>query len=314
MDGIILLFYKYISIQYPKQITNWLSEICTKLGLKGRILVATEGINGTVGGPKEAVEEFKTLFLAHPLFTDVDLKESAGTADHFPRLSIKVKNEVVALGVAPEALTVKDTGTHLKPAEAHALIENNKELVILDTRNDYESRIGKFRNAIIPPLKSFRDFPQYVDSNLDKFKDKEVLMYCTGGIRCERATAYLNVKNVAKKVYQIEGGICRYVEQFPNGFFRGKNYVFDDRIALKVNDDILTHCDICQSPSDTYANCMNAECNAQYVGCRSCFERYEYACSPACAEQITAGAVRTRKKRIAAALDDVQENQFLPQD
>lgn len=298
MDGIILLYYKYVSIQYPQQVVNWIRALCQRLNLKGRILVATEGINGTVGGTPEAIEEFKKEFLAHPLFGGTDLKESAGSADHFPRLMVKVKNEIVALGINPDELTVKDTGIHLTPEQTHELIANKENLIILDTRNDYESRIGKFKNAIIPPLASFRDFPKYIEDNLELFKDKEVLMYCTGGVRCERATAVLNVKNVAKQVYQIDGGICRYVEKFPEGFFRGKNYVFDDRIALKVNDDILSDCDLCHTPADTYTNCMNAFCNKQFIACKTCRDNLEYTCSSDCFEKVRAGTVKVRDSRV----------------
>jgi predicted sulfurtransferase len=298
MDGIILLYYKYVSIQYPQQVVNWIRALCQRLNLKGRILVATEGINGTVGGTPDAIEEFKKEFLAHPLFGGTDLKESTGSADHFPRLMVKVKNEIVALGIDPEVLTVKDTGIHLTPEQTHELIAKKEDLIIVDTRNDYESRIGKFKNAIIPPLASFRDFPQYIEDNLELFKGKEVLMYCTGGVRCERATAVLNVQKVAKQVYQIDGGICRYVEKFPDGFFRGKNYVFDDRIALKVNDDILTDCDLCHTPADTYTNCMNAFCNKQFIACKSCRDSLEYTCSQDCFEKVRAGAVKVRKSRV----------------
>lgn len=298
MQGIILLFYKYVKLQAPETIAAWARELCVRHNLKGRILVGIEGINGTVGGTTEEILGFKQEFKAHPLFADVDLKESEGSASDFPRLMVKVKKEIVALGIAPEELTTADTGTHLTPEETHNLIAHNKDLVILDTRNDYESRIGKFTNAMIPPLKSFRDFPRYIEDNLEKFKGKEVLMYCTGGIRCERATAVLNVKKVAKAVYQIQGGICRYVEKYPDGFFRGKNYVFDDRIALPVNDDILTDCDVCHRPADTYTNCMNTACNKQFVACAQCREIYDYTCSQGCFDSIKNGITKARKNRV----------------
>ncbi|MDQ5890396.1 MAG: hypothetical protein QG604_270 [Candidatus Dependentiae bacterium] len=298
MNGLILLYYKYIAIEYPEQVAKWIRELCGRLNLKGRILIGTEGINGTVGGTLEEIGQFKSEFLAHPLFGDVDLKESIGSANDFPRLMVKVKKEIVALGIDPENLTVADTGTHLTPEEVHTLIQEKKDLLILDTRNDYESRIGRFKNALIPDLKSFRDFPAYIENNLETFKDKEVLMYCTGGIRCERATAVLNVKKVAKAVYQIKGGICRYVEKYPNGFFRGKNYVFDDRIALKVNDDILTDCDVCHEPADTYTNCMNTLCNKQFISCLKCREAYDYTCSQSCLDSIIAGIAKPRKNKV----------------
>ena len=184
----------------------------------------------------------------------------------FPKMEIKVKKEVVHLGIDPEALTINSGGDHLNPDQVHELLKNKPEdLVILDARNDYEWRIGKFENAITPEIKNFRELPEFIDENIDTFKDKQVLMYCTGGIRCERATAYLNEKNVAKKVLQIEGGIVRYCEKYPDGFFRGKNYVFDRRVAVKINDDILTHCDLCNATCDEYTNCINAECNEHYI-------------------------------------------------
>lgn len=300
MTGTILLYYKYIAIQYPKQIQKWLTTLCTKLELTGRIIIAHEGINGTVGGTSTATEQFKKEFLSHPLFAGADMKESAGSAADFPRLSIKVRTEVVALGVDPEKLTTENTGTHLSPDQTHEIIEKKKDLVILDARNNYESRIGKFEGAITPDLKSFRDFPEYIDKHLKDFKDKEVLMYCTGGIRCERATAYLAEKKVAKNIYQIDGGICRYVEKHPDGFFRGKNYVFDNRIALPVNDDVLAECDLCQAPSDNYTNCVNLMCNKHFIACDECRTKYEYACSTECHSLVKNKKVPERQDRVNA--------------
>jgi predicted sulfurtransferase len=172
-----------------------------------------------------------------------------GDSNYFPRLRIVVRNEVTHLGLDPAIITAKNGGIHLTPEQTHNLLKNApQDLIIFDARNNYESRIGSFENALKPDIKNFRDLPEYIDNNLDLFKDKEVLMYCTGGIRCERGSAYLKSKNVAKKVYQIEGGIHRYAEKFPDGFFRGKNYVFDGRIAVKVNDDILGSCELCSTP------------------------------------------------------------------
>jgi predicted sulfurtransferase len=194
-----------------------------------------------------------------------------------------VRDEAVALGIPYDKLTPRQGGQHLTPAETHALItENPDDLIILDARNNYEWEIGRFENAITPDIKNFRDLPQYLDENLDTFKDKQVLMYCTGGIRCERATAYLNEKNIAKNVYQIEGGIVRYAEQYPDGYFRGKNYVFDARIAVKINDDILGSCLLCKQPCDDYHNCLNAQCNKHFIGCYDCVNAFNKTCSQSC--------------------------------
>lgn len=294
--GKILLFYKYIEITYPEQIRKWQERLCKQLNLKGRVIIAYEGINGTLGGTCEALDEYKKELDAHPLFGQIDFKESDGDSDYFPRLRIVVRNEITHLGLDPHIISSKDGGTHLTPEQTHDLIQKApKDLIIFDARNNYESRIGAFQNAIKPDIQNFRDLPEYFDKNLDLFKDKQVLMYCTGGIRCERGSAYLKLKNVAKEVYQIEGGIHRYAEQFPEGFFRGKNYVFDGRIAVKVTDDILGSCDICSIPYDDYTNCLNAVCNKQFIACGTCIEKLENTCSMACLELVQNKKVVVRK-------------------
>lgn len=291
----LLLYYKYVSIKYPKQVVKWQQTVCSELGLTGRILVSHEGINGTLGGTVENANRYKKLMSEHELFGDIDFKESEGGPECFPRLSVRVRNEAVSLGIPYNQLTPSTGGQHLTPTETHDLITKNPDdLVILDTRNNYEWAIGKFTNAITPDIDNFRDLPAYLDNNLEQFKDKQVLMYCTGGIRCERATAYLNEKNIAKKVYQIQGGIHRYAEQYPDGYFRGKNYVFDGRIALKVNDDILGSCVHCSTPCDDYHNCLNAQCNEHFIGCKSCIEKLEKTCSERCKQLVTEKKVMPR--------------------
>jgi predicted sulfurtransferase len=293
--GKIILFYKYVSIEYPKQILKWQHKICTDLGLKGRILLAPEGINATLGGSIENTERYKQIMNNNILFNNIDWKESVGDADDFPRLQITVKPTIVNLGIDPEKLTPAQGGRHLNPQEVHDLLSlKNENLVILDTRNDYEYAIGRFTDAINPDIKNFREFPEYIDKNIDMFKGKEVLMYCTGGVRCERATAYLKEKNVAKEVYQIQGGIHRYVEQFPDGYFRGKNYVFDKRLALKVNDDVLSDCFICHEPCDSYINCINSLCHVQIISCASCQKEYNFTCGPDCQALVAQAAVPIR--------------------
>ena len=291
----IILFYKYVDILYPKQVMKWQQEICQELQLKGRVLISNEGINGTLGGSEENLDQYKMLMAEHEYFINIDFKESSGGPECFPRLAVKVRNEAVALGIPYDALTPRNAGQHLTPQETHELLANKPEdLVILDARNDYEWAIGKFENAITPPIENFRDLPQYLDQNLDQFKDKQVLMYCTGGIRCERASAYLNEKNIAKKVYQMDGGIHRYVEQYPDGFFRGKNYVFDGRIAVRVNDDILATCTLCATPCDDYHNCLNALCNKHFIACQACIEKCNTTCGQTCQMLLAEKKVQER--------------------
>lgn len=296
--GKILLFYKYVDIEYPKQVQKWLQKLCADLHLTGRIIIAHEGINATVGGTEKNTEIFKAAIAKDARFSDIDFKHSEGGADCFPRMRIIVKNEIVYLGLDPKKVTPKNGGIHLTPEQTHNLIASKPDdLVILDTRNDYEWRVGAFEGAIKPDIEHFRQFPKYVDDHLAEFKDKQVLMYCTGGVRCERATTYLVEKGIAKNVYQILGGIHRYAEQYPEGFFRGKNYVFDDRIAVRVNADVLSNCDLCQTPCDDYTNCMNAECNAHYIACPACIQKYGNACSEKCQELLATHKVKPRPER-----------------
>jgi UPF0176 protein len=291
----LTLFYKYVHIQYPKQILKWQNKICQDLELKGRIILAHEGINGTLAGKPEHIDTYIQLMLEHPLFGGIDFKNTQGAESYFPRLRIVIKNEIVHLGVNPETITPEQGGKHLTPQETHELITSNpKDLVILDARNDYEYRIGTFKNAVLPDIKHFREFPEYIEKNLENFKDKQVLMFCTGGVRCERATAVLKVKNVAKEVYQIQGGIQRYTEEYPDGYFRGKNYVFDNRIAVRINDDVLGTCDICAKPCDDYNNCLNASCNKHHISCADCRIMYNNTCSSSCKELLEQGKVKQR--------------------
>ncbi len=297
MMGTILLYYKYVTISEPEATAKWQARLCKKLGLTGRIIIAKEGINGTVGGSYEATQNYIAAMEEHFLFGEIDFKTAPGDENYFPRMRVVVKDEIVRMGVDTETVTVKDTGIHLTPAQTHELLNNAPEnLVILDTRNNYESRVGTFRGSITPDIENFRDFPAYIDENLEKFKDKKVLMHCTGGVRCERATAYLKQKGVAEEIYQIAGGIHRYVEQFPDGHFRGSNYVFDGRITERINSDILSHCDLCKVPCDFYTNCINAQCNAQFLACEPCKEKYAQACSVECKELIEVGKTTVRKK------------------
>lgn len=293
--GKVLLFYKYIFIEYPKQIVKWQKKLCQELGLTGRIFIGHEGINGTVGGTIEAIEQYKTKVLEHPLFSDIDFKESEGGAHCFSKLYIVVRKEIVHLGLDPAQISSANGGQHLTPEQVHTLMaEKPDNLVIFDARNEYEWQIGKFKDAITPPIKNFRELPAYIDKNIDFFKNKDVLMYCTGGIRCERATSYLKSKNAANNVYQISGGIHRYVEQYPEGYFRGKNYVFDQRVSLKVNDDILGSCTLCAIPCDEYANCLNAQCNKHFIGCASCLKKLDGTCSEHCNLLLKTGQATER--------------------
>jgi predicted sulfurtransferase len=280
LKGNVLLFYKYVTIEDPETIAQWQRELCSRLNLTGKILIAIEGINATVAGDsKDLTDEYINEMRKNALFSDIDFKESPGRGRiDFESLSVRVTNEIITTNFVKDLHMLRNVprGIHLSPEQFHQALEKNTEqnnICILDVRNFYESRIGKFENAICPPIRAFSQFAEYVDENLDMFKDKKVYMYCTGGIRCERASAYMKLKGISD-VYQLSGGIHRYIEQFPNGKFRGKNYVFDERGYIKANSDVITTCDVCKvTPYDIYRFCSSEGCRTIVIACDICREK-----------------------------------------
>lgn len=295
--GRILLFYKYVEIQYPGAIAKWHLKRCKELQLTGRVIIAHEGINGTLGGSLENTQIYIDELTQDPRFQGIDFKEAEGDGTCFPRLRVVVKNEIVNLGLDTEKVTVKDTAIHLTPEQFHEMLNNySDDMVMIDTRNDYESRVGHFSNSLIPNTKTFREFPEFIEQQKDLLKNKRVLMYCTGGVRCERASAFVKQATQAKEVYQLEGGIHRYIEKYPNGHFRGSNYVFDARVTARVNNDILGTCDICSKQWDQYVNCVNAFCNKHFIGCPECVTRFEESCGQECFDKLKNNEVKRRPK------------------
>ncbi len=310
MKKIILLFYKYVHIKNPHDVRLWQHELSASLGLVGRILLAHEGINGTLAGTCDATQQYIAAMNKHPLFGGIDFKasEESGEHNYFSKLSVKVKSEIVHFGKKAQGISPDNGGVHLTPEQTHDLIRSkDKDLLILDGRNYYEARVGTFENAVTPQIDHFRDFPDYVDNNQELFKDKKVLMFCTGGVRCERASAYLKSKEVAQEVYQIAGGIHRYVEKFPDGFFRGKNYVFDDRVTVPVTNDILSSCDHCSVSCDDFTNCSSTLCNKQFIACVDCLEKFNHACCYPCFENVTYHNVKKRIYKQKAPAERVKK-------
>ncbi|XP_036431629.1 thiosulfate sulfurtransferase/rhodanese-like domain-containing protein 2 [Colossoma macropomum] len=297
--GEVLLYYYYCQIQDPKLICAWQSELCSKLHLTGKVRVATEGINGTVGGTKTGTSLYIKAMLSHPIFKVMqveDFKTSEGSAECFHELKVGVYKEIVPMGVDPDIISYTLAGTHLEPEEFHKQVQSlledgssKSDTVLLDCRNFYESKIGQFRKCLAPDIRKFSYFPDYVDKNLDLFRNKKVLMYCTGGIRCERGSAYLRSKNVCKEVYQLKGGIHKYLERFPEGFYRGKLFVFDERYAISFNSDIISDCRYCGAPWDQYQLCSTDFCCQLVLSCPSCRQKGLTACCPVCQakEQMT---------------------------
>ncbi len=277
----ILLFYKYVFIQNPEAVRDWLRSLCEKYSLRGRLIVATEGINITLEGKVsdteafiKAMEEDPTSPTGNSRFLAIHMKRSVGTGNAFPKLSVKVRPEIVSLhlGVCDVDPNVT-TGVHLKPEELHQWIADKKEFYIVDMRNAYEHMIGKFAGSICPPMQNFRDLPKLLKT-IEHLKEKTVLTVCTGGVRCEKASGYLITQGF-KDVYQLDGGIVSYMEKYPNEDFEGKLYVFDARVAMGFYTDDPKHkvigvCATCGTASENIVDCREFGCKGQFILCGAC--------------------------------------------
>ncbi|KAM8792605.1 thiosulfate sulfurtransferase/rhodanese-like domain-containing protein 2 [Eudromia elegans] len=296
-EGEVLLYYCYCDVKDPEKVCAWQKALCQHLHLTGKVRVASEGINGTVGGSKVATNLYIEVMLSQPLFKDIlcrdDFKSSAGGAHCFPDLRVGVFEEIVPMGIDPKKVSYKETGIHLSPQEFHREVEQHlsqasqgqSDTILLDCRNFYESKIGHFQGCLAPDIRKFSYFPSYVDENLELFRNKRVLMYCTGGIRCERGSAYLRSKAVCREVCQLKGGIHKYLEEFPDGFYRGKLFVFDDRYAICSNEDIISACRYCGTLWDQYKLCSSQHCRQLVLTCPSCRKKGLTACCPSCQEK-----------------------------
>ncbi len=223
----VILFYKYVFISDPTQLRDRLYSQCERLGLTGRIIVAKEGINATLEGTARAIDTFVKSFTQDVRFADIDVKTSESDGKAFPRLSVKVRPEIVASLLPPTIDPTKDTGSYMAPEELQERLARGDDLIIIDMRNDYEYERGHFKGSLNSGMDNFRDLPNVVERFVH-LKDKPVLPVCTGGVRCEKASAYLKAQGF-KEVYQLKGGMHRYMEQYPEGAFEGELYVFDRR-------------------------------------------------------------------------------------
>lgn len=272
---VVLLFYKYVPIADPVQFMNDHRALCERLGIKGRFIVATEGLNGTCEGTPEAVNEYIKELTSDPRFATMHIKYSPGTGNSFPKLKIKVRPEIVTLGLGVDDIDPNAmTGTHLKPEELHQWFENGEDFEIIDMRNDYEHAVGHFPNSILPPLKNFRDLPKELP-NLAHLKDKKVLTVCTGGVRCEKASGYLKQQGF-QDVYQLDGGMVTYMEKFPGKNFNGAMYSFDGRNVIDYDGqshEIIGRCKKCGNKTEQYMDCKNNSCHGQFLYCADCFNK-----------------------------------------
>ncbi len=281
----VILYYKFVPVSDPTTVMFWQRQLCQRLNLKGRIIVAEQGINGTLGGAIEDLKAYRKEMNQHPLFNGIEYKWSDGERDDFPRLSVKVRPELVTL--APdESFDVFNSTKGLRPKEWHRYLEENPDTIVLDARNDYESDIGYFKtkNIIRPKISTFKQIKQEL-KNLPK--DKPILTYCTGDIRCEYLSAYMKHKGF-DEVYHLDGGIVKYGETYKDeGYWEGKCFVFDRRLNLAFSDESpdVGQCVHCQKNTSNHVNCNNPTCNSLILLCEDCAS-IQVACSSSCAKQI----------------------------
>lgn len=274
----ILLYYKFTPIKDTVAIKLWQKALCDGLNLRGRILISPHGLNGTVGGEIEDLKKYIKMTKEFPGFKNTVFKWSDGTREDFPKLSVKVRDEVVAFRATDE-LRVDETGVvgggkHLKPRDVHKLVEEKgDDVVFFDGRNAHEAAIGKFKNAVVPDTHTTHDFINELDSGkYDSLKDRPVVTYCTGGIRCEILSS-LMINRGFKEVYQMDGGIVKYGEAYgDDGLWEGSLRVFDNRMTIDFSDHAKTigKCSHCDGPTNNYENCAYANCNDLVLICLNC--------------------------------------------
>lgn len=301
----VLLFYKFKKISEPQAVVKKHREVCKALKLNGRVLINEQGINGTVGGSKASIEMYKDYMNESRVFGTIDFKESISDIAPFPRIIVKYREEIITTGAKLDS-NPSCAGRHVDRDTFHQWLKNGEDMVILDMRNDYEWEIGRFVNAVRPPMKYFRDLKDHM-AFYEQYKGKKIVMFCTGGIRCEPASAYfIKAGFDSKQLYQLEGGIVKYAEKYANdGFYEGKCFVFDERMAVPVNTSetakIVGKCAVCNHESDNYRNCANKFCNKLFLGCDDCMIVLDRCCSDACKDI----AANPENRRPAQARDKV---------
>ena len=289
-ERITLSFYKYFKLGNPNLFRDHLFIVWSKLDVLGRIYVAKEGINAQLSVPKENYNKFKESLKSLTPLNEIRLNLAIEQySKSFLKLTIKVREKIVADGLDDNSFDVTKIGDHLNAEQFNQML-NDDNTVCIDMRNHYESEIGFFRRAIKPDVDTFRESLEVIDDQLEKNgKEKNYLMYCTGGIRCEKASAYLKHKGI-QNVFQLEGGIIEYTRQVKQNKlennFLGKNFVFDERKSERISDEIVSSCHQCGAPADTHVNCTNEACHLLFIQCKNCQEKMNTCCSDDCNKTI----------------------------
>lgn len=291
----MILYYKFAPVKDPESLRLWQKTLSESLNLKGRIIISEHGINGTLGGNIDDLKRYVKETKSFKPFQGTVFKWSEGSRDEFPRLSVKVRPEIVTFGaqdlIEVDENGIKDGGKHLKPKQVHDLVkERGEDVIFFDGRNAYEAQIGRFKDAVVPDVKNTRDFPKALDDpKYEEIKDKPVVTYCTGGIRCEVLSMLMKKKGF-KEVYQIDGGIVKYGEEYgDDGLWEGSLYVFDKRMATKFSDQAqdVGECSGCCNKTSNFENCADVSCNRLVLICEGCLNegaRYCQDCAASKAE------------------------------
>lgn len=283
----VLLFYKFVEIPEAEQFAQDHLIYCKELGIKGRILIANEGINGTLSGTVQQTEQYMNDLRQNPLFADMVFKVDEADGHAFKKMFVRYKKELVTFRVDEELNPNILSGKRLNPQQFYEYLQR-EDVIVLDGRSGYEYDLGHFRNAIRPEVDSFREFPEWIRENMSEFKDKPILTYCTGGIRCEKLSGFM-LKEGFQEVYQLDGGIVTYGKdpETEGRLFDGKCYVFDERISVPINHTdeavVVGRCHHCGTPADRYINCANDACHLQHICCEACEAEYSGHCSEECA-------------------------------
>ena len=280
----ILLYYKFQPIEDPEYFVRVHKRKCKELGIVGKVLVGNEGVNGSVSGSKEQMEEYKKFVWSLEGFNDVWFKEEVGNSHPFNKMIVRVREEIVTMD---KKVDMTRKGKYVSPDELVKAYESDEDFVILDTRNDYEYKLGRFKNAVDPKIKTFKEFPKFVE----EFKktvpmDKKIFIYCTGGIRCEKASIYMEDQGF-ENVSQLHGGIINFCQEKPNTLWEGKCFVFDKRLSSDIGqeNEAITECVSCSEVCDLQRNCKYVDCDELVVQCSSCQEKLHGCCSENCRDK-----------------------------
>ena len=288
----VISFYRYVRIEQPEEMRDSIRTYCEEHSILGRILIATEGINGAVSGTDEEIRAFQHYLAENPLFAQLTFREQVADVNTYHKLVVRVRSEIVRFGVP---VRFEKPGTHLSPVELEKWYSTSEDFVIIDGRNEYEYEVGRFKNAVKLPIENFREFAG-MTNELEKYKTKKMVLYCTGGIRCEKASAYLKEQGFPQ-VYQVEGGVINYVNQFPNAHWEGGLFVFDDRLVSDVGETI-TQCGLCGVAEKQYMNCHNLDCDELFICCEKCCEKMKRCCSDECMQSPRQRKVIEMKKYV----------------